>query len=82
MRDRKTSEDYMKQMPRRWQAGEVYAPRDLSPTVVQKFKKRTAPLQDITDKLDLNPLDMYKVSKHLLDYDSSTNFGWIPVEAP
>ncbi|KAF3353595.1 hypothetical protein VdG1_08262 [Verticillium dahliae VDG1] len=60
LRERKTSDDYMKQMPRKWKTGDVYAPHDMNPHQLARWKKKTAPKRDVTDLLSLNPLDMYK----------------------
>lgn len=51
----------MKQMPRKWKTGDVYAPYDMNPHQLARWKKKTAPKRDVTDLLSLNPLDMYKV---------------------
>jgi small subunit ribosomal protein S18 len=54
-----------KQISRRWKAGDVYAPHDLSEVETAKWKKRERPLYDVFDVLDLNPLEHYRVC-HLL----------------
>lgn len=46
---------------RRWKAGDLYAPHDLSPEETQKYKRKKAPQYDIFDVLEMNPLDEYKV---------------------
>lgn len=61
LRNRKNSGDYLKQMPRRWDAGEVYSPHDLSPVEMQKWRKRSPRSGDVVDALGIRPLDMYKV---------------------
>lgn len=61
LKSQKMSNDYLKQMPRRWQAGDVYSPHDLSPIEMQKWRKRSLPNSDVVDSLGINPLDMYKV---------------------
>ncbi|KAL2133743.1 hypothetical protein VTI74DRAFT_1823 [Chaetomium olivicolor] len=55
-----TTDNYLRQMPRRWKTGEVYAPRDLSPTEMAKWRKAKPPTRDIIDMLGFNPLDNYK----------------------
>lgn len=60
LKSQKMSNDYLKQMPRRWQAGDVYSPHDLSPIEMQKWRKRSLPNSDVVDSLGINPLDMYK----------------------
>lgn len=59
--NQKDSKDYLRQMPRRWQAGEVYSPHDLSPIEMQKWSRRSMRNEDVVDALGINPLDMYKV---------------------
>lgn len=46
---------------RPWKAGDIYAPHDLSPTEMQKWRKRNPPTTDAFDALNLNPLSVYKV---------------------
>ncbi|KAL9943246.1 hypothetical protein D7B24_009607 [Verticillium nonalfalfae] len=75
LRERKTSDDYMKQMPRKWRTGDVYAPHDMNPHQLARWKKRTAPKHDVTDLLSLNPLDMYKNFSMISEY--TTSFGQI-----
>lgn len=60
MRAKKTSEDYARQMTRRWRPGDVYAPHDLSPQEMIKWKQLQRPRKDVLDLLGLNPLDEYK----------------------
>lgn len=57
----KLGTDLSKQINRRWKAGDVYAPHDLSPIEMAKWKKRGNPTVDVFDVLDLNPIDEYKV---------------------
>ena len=47
---------------RRWKKGDIYAPHDLSPMEMRKWKQRVQPDRDIFDTLNINPLDEYKVS--------------------
>ena len=61
LRNRKNSNDFLKQMPRRWDAGDVYSPHDLSPVEMQKWRKRSLRSNDVVDALGIRPLDMYKV---------------------
>lgn len=46
---------------RDWKAGDIYAPHDLSPAEMKKWRKRQGPAADAFDALNLNPLDLYKV---------------------
>ena len=52
-----------RQMPRlsRWNAGDVYAPHDLSAVEAAKWKKRKGSQRDVFDMLGINPLHEYKV---------------------
>lgn len=61
LRSRKISSDYLRQMPRRWDAGDVYSPHDMSPVEMQKWRKRSPRRNDVVDVLGIRPLDMYKV---------------------
>ncbi len=61
--DRKVSEDLARQMPRRWRVGDVYAPHDLSPEEMGKWRRQTRPAEDVLDVLGLNPLDEYRVCR-------------------
>ena len=61
MRAKKLSEDFSRQMTRRWKAGDVYAPHDLSPEEMVKWKQSQRPTKDVLDMLGLNPLDEYRV---------------------
>ncbi|KAK5992307.1 hypothetical protein PT974_05708 [Cladobotryum mycophilum] len=60
LRNQKNSNDYLKQMPRRWDAGDVYSPHDMSPVEMQKWRKRSPRRADVVDALGIRPLDMYK----------------------
>ena len=53
--------DLSKQITRRWRAGDVYAPHDLSEVEMAKWKKREKPHHDVFDVLDLNPMEHYRV---------------------
>jgi small subunit ribosomal protein S18 len=53
--------DLSKQITRRWKAGDVYAPHDLSAVESAKWKKRDMPNRDAFDVLDFNPMDHYRV---------------------
>ncbi|KAL6363284.1 hypothetical protein LRP88_02696 [Fusarium phalaenopsidis] len=60
LRNQKMSSDFLKQMPRRWEVGDVYSPHDLSPVEMQKWRKRSVRNVDVVDALGISPLDMYK----------------------
>ncbi|KAK8139649.1 hypothetical protein PG984_000772 [Apiospora sp. TS-2023a] len=59
LRGKNISEDYMRQMPRRWREGDLYAPHDLSEVEAAKWRKMTSVQRDLVDLLGLRPLDMY-----------------------
>ncbi|KAK7952187.1 mitochondrial 37S ribosomal protein bS18m [Apiospora aurea] len=59
LKGKNVSEDYMRQMPRRWREGELYAPHDLSEVEAAKWRKMTNVQRDLVDMLGLRPLDMY-----------------------
>lgn len=61
LRARTTSDNYARQMPRFWKAGDVYAPNDLSASEMRKWRNRAVPKKDVMDLLGVNPLDLYKV---------------------
>jgi small subunit ribosomal protein S18 len=50
-----------RQITRRFRAGDVYAPHDLSEVEMAKWKKRDRPQQDVFDVLDFKPMDHYRV---------------------
>ncbi|CAL3967722.1 hypothetical protein PZA11_003946 [Diplocarpon coronariae] len=52
--------DLSKQITRRWKAGDIYAPHDLSEVEMQKWKRRGRPQYDVFDVLDFNPLEHYR----------------------
>ncbi|KAH7266199.1 hypothetical protein FSOLCH5_012882 [Fusarium solani] len=60
LRNQKMSSDFLRQMPRRWEVGDVYSPHDLSPVEMQKWRKRSVRNVDVVDALGISPLDMYK----------------------
>lgn len=57
----KKASDLSRQITRRWRAGDVYAPHDLSAQEMDKWRKRSEPKHDIFDLLDFKPLENYKV---------------------
>ncbi|KAI1933761.1 WD40 repeat-like protein [Ophidiomyces ophidiicola] len=50
-----------KYQTREWKTGDVYAPRDLSPGEMRKWRARQSPSIDVFDVLAINPLHLYKV---------------------
>ncbi len=55
------TESYLKYMYRRWRPGDVYAPHDLSPGEMHKFRKMTRRHVDLLDVVNVNPVDEYRV---------------------
>jgi len=53
--------DLERQQWRKWKAGDVYAPHDLSPVEMGKWKVRRTGGRDVFDMLGINPLMEYKV---------------------
>ncbi|QUC15882.1 uncharacterized protein UV8b_00123 [Ustilaginoidea virens] len=72
LRNEKISTDYLKQMPRRWDAGDVYSPHDLSPAEMQKWRRRSARRSDVVDALGIRPLDMYKNFSLVQEFTTSS----------
>lgn len=58
-----TSDNYVRQMARRWRIGDVYAPHDLSPAEQRKWRVGKRPAVDVVDMLGFNPVDNYKVCR-------------------
>jgi hypothetical protein len=56
------SSDLEKLMTRRWAPGDVYAPHDLSPAEMKKWRIKMKPSRDAFDILAINPIDEYKVA--------------------
>ena len=56
------AKDLEKMQTRRWSGGDVYAPHDLSPAEMMKWRQRSKPSTDVFDILAINPLDEYRVS--------------------
>ncbi|KAI1443245.1 ribosomal protein S18 [Annulohypoxylon stygium] len=54
------NDEYARQMTRRWRPGDVYAPHDISPAEMAKWRRVQARKKDLVDMLGLNPLDMYR----------------------
>jgi small subunit ribosomal protein S18 len=57
----KKASDLSKQITRRWRAGDVYAPHDLSATEMDKWRNREGPRFDVFDVLNFKPLENYRV---------------------
>lgn len=55
------AEALTRQIRRRWKEGEIYAPKDLGPLEMKKWKSRKTPDYDVFDVLNMNPIDEYKV---------------------
>lgn len=70
LKNHKLASDLTKQISRRWKAGDVYAPHDLSPVEMQKWRQRRKPERDVVDVLKLDVLGEYKVGILFLHYSS------------
>lgn len=70
LRTKWSQDDFARQMTRRWRPGDVYAPHDLSPSEMGKWRRNRARQQDLVDILGLKPLDMYRVSFTLVNTTS------------
>ncbi|PIA96395.1 hypothetical protein CB0940_10862 [Cercospora beticola] len=58
---------------RKWKAGDVYAPHDLTGIEMAKWKKlrrRSKPKYDVVDQLNLKPIDLYKNFSIMSEYVS------------
>lgn len=55
------AQDLTRQLKRRWETGDIYAPHDLSPEELKKWKGKTRNNYDVFDLLTMNPIDEYKV---------------------
>ncbi|KAF0321436.1 37S ribosomal protein RSM18 [Colletotrichum sp. SAR11_59] len=75
LKKQKISDDYLKQMPRRWRNGNVYAPHDLSPTEMDKWRRIRKPEVDVIDMLGINPKDHYRNFAMVSEF--MTSFGHI-----
>lgn len=56
--------DLERQLVRRWKAGDVYAPHDISGVEMSKWRqteRKAKPKKDVFDHLKINPIDHYKV---------------------
>ncbi|KAL2844320.1 ribosomal protein S18 [Aspergillus pseudoustus] len=53
---------------RAYQPGDIYAPHDLSPAEMKKWKRPAPPSTDVFDTLQLNPLDQYKNFSMMSEY--------------
>ncbi|PVH94233.1 ribosomal protein S18 [Periconia macrospinosa] len=64
---------YQKNIYRRWQPGDVYAPHDLSGAEQNKWRLgRNAPRSDAFETLGINPINEYKNFTMLSEYMSET----------
>ncbi|KAK3499382.1 ribosomal protein S18 [Neurospora hispaniola] len=70
-----TSNNYMRMMKRRWNNGDVYAPRDLSPYEMKGRNGGWVEAADVVDELGFSPLDNYRNFSLISDY--ITPFGRI-----
>ncbi|KAK5658531.1 hypothetical protein OQA88_1923 [Cercophora sp. LCS_1] len=66
------SNDYTRQITRRWKKGDVYAPKDLSPLEMRRWKQPRPPTKDFVDTLGFNPVDNYKNFSLISEFMTST----------
>ncbi|KAL8786663.1 MAG: hypothetical protein Q9195_008117 [Heterodermia aff. obscurata] len=64
-----------KQNTRKWKAGDVYAPHDLSSVEMEKWRKKRPINADVFEALDLDPRKEYK--NHSIMWEYVTNMGRI-----
>ncbi|KAI9707505.1 MAG: hypothetical protein M1836_000466 [Candelina mexicana] len=60
--------DLETQQHRRWKQGDVYAPHDLSPVEMRKWRRKGRPTTDAFDALAMNPLNEYKNFSIMSEY--------------
>ncbi|KAI1331619.1 ribosomal protein S18 [Xylariaceae sp. FL0255] len=60
LRNRNAQVEYLRQLPRRWNPGEVYAPHDISASEMNKWRTNRKRQTDVVELLGLRPLDMYR----------------------
>jgi len=68
MAKHKMGQDLSKQISRRWKVGDVYAPHDLSPVEMAKWKNRGRPMYDVFDVLDFKPAEHYRNFSIMSEY--------------
>ncbi|KAI9751783.1 MAG: hypothetical protein M1815_000913 [Lichina confinis] len=56
---------------RRWRAGDVYAPHDLSSVAMKHARHRSGPRADVFDLLGINPLNEYKNFAMMAEFTST-----------
>ncbi|KAF2996423.1 hypothetical protein E8E13_002964 [Curvularia kusanoi] len=66
-------EQFQRQIYRKWQAGDVYSPHDLTGSEMKKWKfGRKKPQQDAFDVLGINPVNEYKNFTIMSEYMTET----------
>ncbi|KAI0472739.1 hypothetical protein GGR56DRAFT_676805 [Xylariaceae sp. FL0804] len=71
MQDANTIEAYARQMTRRWRPGDVYAPHDMSPGEMARWRRAQPKKRDVVDMLGLRPLDMYRNFSFISEFMTS-----------
>ncbi|MCJ1369687.1 hypothetical protein MMC20_000899 [Loxospora ochrophaea] len=56
---------------RKWKPGDVYAPHDLSPVEMKKWRSKTQPFVDNFDTLGINPMNEWKNYAMMSEYMTS-----------
>jgi small subunit ribosomal protein S18 len=77
IREQKVSNEYLREMPRRWQVGDVYSPHDLSPVEMNKWRRRSQRKGDVIDALGIRPLDTYKVRNENKTLRNGNHVIWL-----
>ncbi|TVY83006.1 37S ribosomal protein rsm18 [Lachnellula suecica] len=68
LKNNKLAGSVTKMITRRWKVGDVYAPHDMSPVEMEKWRRRSRPSVDAFDVLDMNPLDHYRNFSIMSEY--------------
>lgn len=79
LKNHNLKKDLTKQITRRWRAGDVYAPHDLSGVEMMKWKRRSQPDHDVFDIINFNPEEHYRVCVYLdglFDVKLATVANW------
>ncbi|MCJ1317336.1 hypothetical protein MMC15_002659 [Xylographa vitiligo] len=68
---RERARDIERMQVRRWKHGDVYAPHDLSPAEMKKWRQKTRPDRDVFDVLAINPINHYMNYSMMSDFMTS-----------
>ena len=62
LEEKERAQEMERMQIRRWNEGDVYAPHDLSPAELKKWRHKSRPDRDVFDILAINPINHYMVS--------------------